>query len=186
MTDLEGLPGYLQQLVERADALPLRHRMPQATATARRSAVLILFGEGPDGPDLVLIEKSVHLRSHAGQPAFPGGGVDPRDFDQEIAWAGPSAEEWADLLDTSPSHARALVCAAVRETFEESGVLLAGPTPGTVVAGTGPGCRRRRSAGCAACSPGWRWPGRWWRPAGAVPAPRTRPRSWLRWPSAPA
>ena len=49
------------------------------TATARRSAVLILFGEGPRGPDVLLIEKSAHLRSHAGQPAFPGGGVDPGD-----------------------------------------------------------------------------------------------------------
>ena len=79
MTATDGLPDYLRRLVERADALPLRHRMPQATATARRSAVLILFGEGPEGPDVMLIEKSPHLRSHAGQPAFPGGGVDPGD-----------------------------------------------------------------------------------------------------------
>jgi 8-oxo-dGTP pyrophosphatase MutT (NUDIX family) len=47
--------------------------------SARRSAVLILFGEGPKGPDLLLIERTAHLRSHAGQPAFPGGGVDPGD-----------------------------------------------------------------------------------------------------------
>jgi 8-oxo-dGTP pyrophosphatase MutT (NUDIX family) len=67
---------------------------------------------------------------------FPGGGVDPRDFDHEVAWAGPSPEVWASLLDTSEEHARALVCAAVRETFEESGVLLAGPTGETVVGDT--------------------------------------------------
>ncbi|WP_245159122.1 CoA pyrophosphatase [Blastococcus sp. TF02A-35] len=96
MTDLEGLPGYLQRLVERADALPLRHRMPQATATARRSAVLILFGEGPEGPDLLLIEKSAHLRSHAGQPAFPGGGVDPGD-DFPVGTALREAQEEAGI-----------------------------------------------------------------------------------------
>ena len=29
---------------------------------------------------------------------FPGGGVDPRDFDAEIGWAGPTPAEWADWL----------------------------------------------------------------------------------------
>ena len=55
---------------------------PDAAGRRRRpaaSAVLILFGEGPGGPDVLLIEKSAHLRRHAGQPAFPGGGVDPGD-----------------------------------------------------------------------------------------------------------
>ena len=45
----------------------------------RRSAVLILFADGPDGPDVLLIERSEHLRKHAGQPAFPGGATDPGD-----------------------------------------------------------------------------------------------------------
>ena len=67
---------------------------------------------------------------------FPGGGVDPRDFDHKVGWVGPSAQEWATLMDTTEEHARALVCAAVRETFEESGVLLAGPTEDTIVADT--------------------------------------------------
>jgi 8-oxo-dGTP pyrophosphatase MutT (NUDIX family) len=43
----------------------------------RRSAVLILFGEGTEGPDLLLIERAHDMRSHAGQPAFPGGALDP-------------------------------------------------------------------------------------------------------------
>jgi 8-oxo-dGTP pyrophosphatase MutT (NUDIX family) len=67
---------------------------------------------------------------------FPGGGVDPRDFDHEIGWVGPSPAEWAGLFGSSEAQARALVCAALRETFEESGVLLAGPTPDTVVGDT--------------------------------------------------
>jgi 8-oxo-dGTP pyrophosphatase MutT (NUDIX family) len=67
---------------------------------------------------------------------FPGGGVDPRDFDHAVAWAGPSPPAWAGRLGTDEATARALVCAAVRETFEESGVLLAGPSPSSVVSDT--------------------------------------------------
>jgi 8-oxo-dGTP pyrophosphatase MutT (NUDIX family) len=76
--DLAGLPEHVRRLVTNAGQRPwLRTERP--SATARRSAVLILFGEGPAGPDVLLIEKSPHLRSHAGQPAFPGGGADPGD-----------------------------------------------------------------------------------------------------------
>jgi 8-oxo-dGTP pyrophosphatase MutT (NUDIX family) len=57
------------------------------------------------------------------------------------------ATEWAKRLSCTESLARALVCAAVRETFEESGVLLAGPTPDTVVDDTtGDDWERDRSA----------------------------------------
>ena len=72
----------------------------------------------------------------AGMAVFPGGGVDPRDFDTEVAWAGPTPAEWAERLGCDEETARALVCAAVRETFEESGVLLAGASADEVVADT--------------------------------------------------
>jgi 8-oxo-dGTP pyrophosphatase MutT (NUDIX family) len=45
----------------------------------RNSAVLILFGEGASGPDVLLIERSGWSRSHPGQAAFPGGAVEPDD-----------------------------------------------------------------------------------------------------------
>jgi len=105
------IPDYLKRLIDSADDLPLRHRMPQATATARRSAVLILFGEGPKGPDVLLIEKSAHLRSHAGQPAFPGGGVDPGD-DFPVGTALREAEEEAGI---DPAGVRVL--ATLQELF---------------------------------------------------------------------
>jgi 8-oxo-dGTP pyrophosphatase MutT (NUDIX family) len=54
--------------------------------------VLILFGEGPGGPDVLLIEKSAHLRSHAGQPAFPGGGADAGE-DYPVGTALREAQE---------------------------------------------------------------------------------------------
>jgi 8-oxo-dGTP pyrophosphatase MutT (NUDIX family) len=92
----EHLPEYLLRLIDASADLPLRHRMPPPGATARRSAVLILFGEGPGGPDVLLIEKSPHLRSHAGQPAFPGGGADPED-DYPVGTALREAEEEAGI-----------------------------------------------------------------------------------------
>jgi 8-oxo-dGTP pyrophosphatase MutT (NUDIX family) len=67
---------------------------------------------------------------------FPGGGVDPQDASADVAWAGPPVSWWAERFGVDESRAKALVCAAVRETFEECGVLLAGPTADTVVADT--------------------------------------------------
>ena len=72
----------------------------------------------------------------AGMHVFPGGSVDPRDGDAQTAWAGPPPAEWGRRLGCAEELARALVCAAVRETFEESGVLLAGPSADAVVADT--------------------------------------------------
>ncbi len=92
----DGLPAYLQRLLDAAHDLPLARQMPRPSAAARRSAVLILFGEGPVGPDLLLIEKSLHLRSHAGQPAFPGGGVEDSD-DFPIGTALREAHEEAGI-----------------------------------------------------------------------------------------
>jgi hypothetical protein len=63
----------------------------------------------------------------AGVMVFPGGGVDDRDRNADVAWFGPDPAWWAERLGVEPDLAEALVCAAARETFEESGVLFAGP-----------------------------------------------------------
>ncbi len=94
--DLTGLPGAVRRLLDAGPDLPLRHRMPRASATARRSAVLILLGEGPHGTDVLLIEKSAQLRTHAGQPAFPGGGADPGK-DYPVGTALREAQEEAGV-----------------------------------------------------------------------------------------
>jgi 8-oxo-dGTP pyrophosphatase MutT (NUDIX family) len=62
----------------------------------RESAVLVLFGEGPDGRDLLLIQRASTVSSHAGQPAFPGGAVDDTDSDV-VAAALREAEEETGL-----------------------------------------------------------------------------------------
>lgn len=103
MSDVEiadaDAPPWLSPLlraVDRVDAPPLLPNATTAPDAARQSAVLVLFGEGRHGPDVLLIQRSAHLRSHAGQPAFPGGGIDPGD-------GGPAA-------------------AALREAHEETGL----------------------------------------------------------------
>jgi 8-oxo-dGTP pyrophosphatase MutT (NUDIX family) len=77
--------------VRAADLMP---RVGEPDVTVRRSAVLALFGEtDASGPDVLLIQRSAHLRSHAGQPAFPGGGVDPDDDGPVGAALREAAEE---------------------------------------------------------------------------------------------
>ena len=58
----------------------------------RPGAILILLGEGEDGPDVVITERSADLRAHAGQPSFPGGAIDATDSDA-VSTALREAEE---------------------------------------------------------------------------------------------
>ncbi len=106
-------------------------------AEPRNAATVVLLRPGTSaGPEVYLLRRQASMAFAAGMCVFPGGGVDPRDFDAEVAWAGPSPASWAARLGTDEATARALVCAAVRETFEESGVLLAGPSAASVVSDT--------------------------------------------------
>jgi 8-oxo-dGTP pyrophosphatase MutT (NUDIX family) len=86
--------------------------------------------------EVYMLRRKASMSFAAGAYVFPGGSVDPRDADQAVAWAGPEPEAWGRTFGADPNTARGLVCAAVRETFEESGVLLAGPSVDTVVADT--------------------------------------------------
>jgi 8-oxo-dGTP pyrophosphatase MutT (NUDIX family) len=83
-----------------------------------------------------MLRRRASMAFAGGAYAYPGGGVDPRDHDRTIRWAGPTRAWWADRLGVDETSAQAIVCAAVRETYEEAGVLLAGPTPETVVGDT--------------------------------------------------
>ena len=114
-------------------------------ATPRDAATVMLLrparpaGDGAppaDGLEVYMLRRKPSMAFAPGAFVFPGGSVDARDADEQIAWAGPGAGEWGQIFDAPPELARALVCAAVRETFEESGVLLAGPSVGSVVADT--------------------------------------------------
>jgi 8-oxo-dGTP pyrophosphatase MutT (NUDIX family) len=105
-------------------------------AAPRDAATIALLRDGADGLEVYLLRRVGSMAFAAGMHVFPGGTVDPRDADAGLPWAGPDDDAWGRALVADPPSARALVCAAVRETFEESGVLLAGLSPDEVVADT--------------------------------------------------
>ena len=80
-----ALPDWLTPVaaaVERVGVDDITRFAPPDEGTARHSAVLILFS---DDRDVLLIERAQAIRSHPGQPAFPGGGVEPEDADATMA-----------------------------------------------------------------------------------------------------
>jgi len=106
-------------------------------AEPRHASTVVLLRDRPDGMQAYLLRRTRTMAFAAGMYVFPGGSVDPRDeLLSDEAWAGPPPAEWARLLSADEALTKALVCAAVRETFEESGVLLAGAGPDDVVADT--------------------------------------------------
>ncbi|SDG41966.1 NUDIX domain-containing protein [Sinosporangium album] len=126
---MEGVP-LAGEFVSRARDIMAGRLAPVA---ARDAATVVLLREGLE---VYLLRRRAEMAFAAGAYVFPGGSVDERDKDHGVAWAGPSPREWGDVLHADAKTAQGLVCAAVRETFEESGVLLAGSGPDSVVADT--------------------------------------------------
>jgi 8-oxo-dGTP pyrophosphatase MutT (NUDIX family) len=107
LPELPELPEWLRPVARLAATVrpaQLSRYLPPPQG-GRAAAVLVLFGEGPGGPELLLQQRATSLRDHAGQPAFPGGALDPEDGDP--AGDGP-------------------VRAALREAREETGLDPAG------------------------------------------------------------
>jgi 8-oxo-dGTP pyrophosphatase MutT (NUDIX family) len=104
MTADVTLPSWLQPVADVAGSIRPEQlsRFLPPDGGGRESAVLLLFGEGPDGPDVLLIERAATVSSHAGQPAFPGGAVDDDDADVVAAALREAHEETG--LDPSGVH----------------------------------------------------------------------------------
>jgi 8-oxo-dGTP pyrophosphatase MutT (NUDIX family) len=104
---------------------------PDEPLVARPAATVMLVGDRPEGIAVFLMRRHSQMEFAPGTMVFPGGGVDDRDRNADLggrgAWAGPPPQWWAQRFGIEPGLAEALVCAAARETFEESGVLFAGP-----------------------------------------------------------
>jgi 8-oxo-dGTP pyrophosphatase MutT (NUDIX family) len=126
---LGGLPAERAQEVL-AGSRPVTQ--PRDAATV----MLLRPGSSPPGLEVYMLRRKASMAFAPGAFVFPGGSVDARDAERQVAWAGPAPSQWGQVLDAPSELARALVCAAVRETFEETGVLLAGPTPDSAVTDT--------------------------------------------------
>jgi 8-oxo-dGTP pyrophosphatase MutT (NUDIX family) len=145
LADTWSLPAGYAEHAERFFAEGGPPAAPRVAAT-----VALLRPASGAGLEVYVIRRAATMAFASQMYAFPGGGVDPADADGALAargvagasrltnsdasgWTGPSPQEWASRLDLPEGAAQAVVCAAVREVFEEAGVLLAGADPGTLV-----------------------------------------------------
>jgi 8-oxo-dGTP pyrophosphatase MutT (NUDIX family) len=104
----DGAPDWLRRLATAAEVMEVPAVIRPPASGGRRSAVLVLFGVGGNGPDLLYIQRSEGLRRHAGQPAFPGGAIEESDASPVAAALREAAEETGveaagvDVLATLP------------------------------------------------------------------------------------
>lgn len=119
--------------------VPLPERLRQnaqagrEAAEARDAATIAVIRDGESGTEVFLMRRQTSMAFAAGMYVFPGGGVHPDDA-RDLPWAGPEPGYFASRFGCDSDTARALVVAAVRETFEETGILLAGHDERRVVA----------------------------------------------------
>ncbi|MFG1627809.1 NUDIX hydrolase [Kribbella sp. NPDC049227] len=130
-------------MVRDLDSEPLSGRMAEAAlayvreartpVAPRPASTVILLRDTAAGPEVYLLRRQQSMAFAAGMTVFPGGRVDPTDSTVADSWSGPPPAWFAARMGCSAEAAAAFVAAAVRETFEESGVLLAGPSSESVV-----------------------------------------------------
>jgi 8-oxo-dGTP pyrophosphatase MutT (NUDIX family) len=103
------------------------HPAPQAPAPPRDAATVVLLRDGKRGIEVYLIKRARTVDFMAGAHVFPGGRLDKADSSASacaLLSAGTAAlqERLGEAL--APMQAAGLYVAAIRETFEEAGLLL--------------------------------------------------------------
>lgn len=113
--------GYVDGMLEIDPARP--------PVTPRDAATVVLLRDTPAGYEVFLVRRHAKSGFMGGATVFPGGKLDEQDRDARILARvrGRASAEAARVLDEldMPERALALFVAAIRETFEEAGVLLA-------------------------------------------------------------
>ena len=102
----------------------------QKPAPVLDAATIILLRDSPPGPEAFTMTRATSMAFSAGATVFPGGKVDPGDDVPAQFFAGTDIAFWQEALGSSLPEARSLLVAAIRETFEESGILFARPACG--------------------------------------------------------
>jgi len=103
-------------------------------APPRPAATVALIRDSGSGPQVLLLRRHGRSGFAADAWVFPGGVVDAGDRDTQLAERvdGPTPEQWAERLDlVDPADAMGFVAAALREAWEETGILLARPDVGS-------------------------------------------------------
>lgn len=113
----------------------------------RDAATVVLVRDGVDGLEVFLQHRQSSMAFAPGMTVFPGGGVDPSDGTPPSRWFGSEPAAVAAILDVPLERSVGWICAAVRETFEECGVLLAGTGADEVVSDTAPMAGQRATLG---------------------------------------
>jgi 8-oxo-dGTP pyrophosphatase MutT (NUDIX family) len=146
LASMPGPPGTQvpgDRIAQRVADLTAGRAVP---AEPRDAATVMVLRPAADSVEVLMLRRPAAMTFAPGAYVFPGGSVDAADFSAETGWHGPDPAEFASRLGATPELARALVCAAVRETFEESGVLLAGLPDGTLAAPSGESWEADRAA----------------------------------------
>ena len=115
----EALPAGFTEKLEDPALTPVE---------ARPAATVLLLRDTEGGLEALLLRRHKRSGFAAGAWVFPGGTVDEGDRDLSLVerLEGPTPMQWADRLGvTDPAEALAFAVAAVREAFEETGILLA-------------------------------------------------------------
>ncbi len=95
-------------------------------ATPVPAATIILLRDGPTSPEVLMIERSVESEFLPDLYVFPGGRVDPADHQLADRVGGFTAEDARKAVPTVDAElALGFFVAAIRETYEEAGILLA-------------------------------------------------------------
>lgn len=117
----------------RLKAAALARKPGSGVPEPRLASTVMLVRDGAAGVEVFMLRRVPTMEFAPSMWVFPGGGVDARDASTNVPWAGPSPASWGERIGVDESTARQLVIAAVREVFEECGVLLAGPSSDAVV-----------------------------------------------------